>query len=285
MAWSVLPPPILVIALALTGAVIGSFLTVVIHRLPRMIDREAEDDGGGRFDLALPPSGCPVCGHRLRPWENVPVVSFLALGGRCAVCRTAIGWTYPVVEIAALAAGPLLALRFGLTGPGLAATLSVTVFLWFAIAITVIDLRHLLIPDLLSLSLLWVGLLVACRGVFVPADAAILGALAGYLSFWVVSRAGRAVYGRPAMGLGDVKLFAAGGAWVGADALPLVALTSCLLGSVVGLILMMLGRHGRREPLPFGPFLLAGTLAVLIAGPALRRGQEALVRALVGGLS
>ena len=260
-----LPYGLQLVGLALIGAVIGSFLNVVIHRLPIMIERADEDVSehpSERYDLALPPSGCPHCGHRLRPWENIPLLSYLLLRGRCSACATAIGWQYPVVETIAAAVGPLAVLQFGLTERGLAAT----VFVWFMIAITVIDLRHLLIPDLLSLPLLWLGLLLSTRSVFVTPEAAIIGAVGGYLAFRAIDWAGSHIAKRPVMGWGDAKLFAAIGAWTGGLLLPQVALVACVFGSVIGITLVLTGRHDRSQPVPFGPFLVLGGLAALFRG-------------------
>jgi leader peptidase (prepilin peptidase)/N-methyltransferase len=255
-----LPHALSLVGLGLIGAVIGSFLNVVIHRLPVMIAGVPDD--GARYDLALPPSACPSCGHRLRPWENLPLLSYLLLRGRCSACAAPIGWRYPVVEGLAAAAGPLLTLHFGLTEPGLA----VTVFVWFAIAITAIDLRHLLIPDLLSLPLLWLGLLISTRSILVPPDAAILGAAAGYLTFLAISQVGTRLSGHPVMGEGDLKLFAALGAWIGWSHLPQAMLIASLLGSGVGIALVLVQRQDRSQPLPFGPFLLAGGIVTLLWG-------------------
>jgi leader peptidase (prepilin peptidase)/N-methyltransferase len=264
-----MPYALQLITLGLVGAVIGSFLNVVIHRLPVMIARDpppsGSPDDGERYDLALPPSACPGCGHRLRPWENVPLLSYALLRGRCSACAAPIGWRYPVVEALAAAAGPLLTLHFGMTEQGLAAT----VFVWFAIAITAIDLRHLLIPDLLSLPLLWLGLLISTRNIFVASAPAIIGAAAGYLAFFVISRVGARVSGRAVMGGGDAKLFAAIGAWIGWSHLPEAAVIASLLGSVVGIALVLTGKQDRSQPVPFGPFLLAGGVAALLGGSLL----------------
>ncbi len=260
-----------VIGLGLIGAVIGSFLNVVIHRVPVMIERDSLDiqeggeTAGERYDLALPPSACPHCGHRLRPWENIPVLSYLMLRGRCSACTAPIGWRYPVVEVAATATGPLLVAHFGLTEQALAAT----AFVWFAIAIAAIDLRHMLIPDMLSLPLLWLGLLVSTQSLFIAPATAIIGAAAGYLAFFIISRVGARCSGRVIMGAGDAKLLGAIGAWIGWSHLPQAAVIASVLGSVAGLALIFLGKQNRSHPIPFGPFLLIGGIAALLWGSAL----------------
>ncbi len=264
-----LPETLQLIGLGLIGALIGSFLNVVIHRLPIMIDRGSGEDGDAgeddRYDLALPASACPSCGHRLRPWENVPLLSYLVLLGRCSACAAPIGWRYPVVEAASAAAGPLLTWHFGLTAQGLTAT----VFVWFAIAIAAIDLRHMLIPDLLSLPLLWLGLLASTQNIFVTSSVAIIGAVAGYLAFLMLSRVGARLTGHPVMGAGDAKLLGAIGAWIGWSHLPQVAVIASVLGSIVGLALVFSGNRHRSQPVPFGPFLLIGGVAALLWGGTL----------------
>ena len=226
---------------------------------------EGDRTAGERYDLALPPSACPHCGHRLRPWENVPILSYLVLRGRCSVCAAPIGWRYPVVEAAAAAAGPVLVAHFGLTEQALAAT----AFVWFAIAIAAIDLRHMLIPDMLSLPLLWLGLLISTQNLFIAPATAIIGAAAGYLAFFVISRVGARCSGRAVMGAGDAKLLGAIGAWIGWGHLPQAAVIASVLGSVAGLALIFLGKQNRSQPIPFGPFLLIGGIVALLWGSTL----------------
>jgi len=256
------------IGLGVLGLLVGSFLNVVIHRLPIMIDRE---DAGGdaraaRFDLAFPPSTCPSCGHRIRRRDNVPVLSYIRLRGRCAACGARISPRYPLVEI--LGAALPLAVCQPFTDPLQVA--AAAVFVWFAVAIVFVDLESLLIPDALSLPLLWTGLLLAAAGVFIgPADA-IVGAAAGYAALWLLARVAESVAGRPALGGGDVKLFAALGAWLGWQALPAVLFLACVLGTLTAVTLAAAGRHGRGTPVAFGPFLAAAGVAMLAWEPALR---------------
>ncbi|MBP2295459.1 prepilin peptidase [Azospirillum rugosum] len=250
-------------ALALAGVMIGSFLNVVIHRLPIMIER-AGNGAEGRYDLAWPPSACPGCGRPVRALENVPVVSFLLLRGRCAGCGRRIGWRYPAVEIL----GGLLPVAFGLLlPPGPVAALSGALFVWLLLAITVTDLESGLIPDALSLTLLWSGLLVsACGGPFVgPADS-VRGAAAGYLALRVVEALAERAYGRPALGRGDAKLLGALGAWVGWQGLGATLFLGSSIGALTGIALIAARRLDRRAAIPFGPFLAAGGVIALLFG-------------------
>lgn len=258
--WSQQPVWLTLTEAGVIGAVIGSFLNVVIARLPVMMARDQAGTSEPRFDLWLPPSACPHCGHRLSWAENIPLISYLLLGGRCSTCRQAISWRYPLVEAAAAVAAVPICYRFGFGEHGF----QVCVFAWYAIAIMAIDLTWLLIPDVLSLSLLWVGLLVAVRKGGAAAEGAILGAAAGYSALWLVSRFGRRVMGREVMGLGDAKLLAAIGAWVGVAGVLKVTIFSCFLGSIIGGAYLILSGKSRHHPIPFGPFLLMAAMTVLI---------------------
>lgn len=251
-----MPDGFLLGMLSVMGLLIGSFLNVVIHRLPIMIER---DETAERYDLVQPPSTCPGCGHRIRPHENVPLLSWLWLRGRCAACGRAISVRYPLVEALGAVVPLVLAPRFGLTPELLAAT----VFAWAALCIVFIDLEHLLIPDAITQPLLWLGLLLSLRPTFANPRDAILGAVAGYGAFWLVDRVGRWTLGRTVIGQGDLKLFAATGAWLGWQFLPLVLIIASSAGSAVGLALIALGRHGLGRAIPFGPFLILGALVAL----------------------
>ena len=237
------------VALAL-GLCIGSFLNVVIHRLPRMMEREwraqcAELAGQTPpeeppYNLVAPRSACPSCGHRIRAWENVPVVSWLALRGKCSACRAKISFQYPFVEILAGAGAGYAAWRFG---PGLAA-LGAALFVWFTIALAFIDQETGFLPDDLTLPLVWLGLLVNLGGAFVPLRDAVIGAAAGYLFLWSVNAAFRLLRGMDGMGYGDFKLYAAVGAFLGWKFLPLVILLSSVVGVVFGSLQMFSARRG-----------------------------------------
>ncbi|WP_459867858.1 prepilin peptidase [Endothiovibrio diazotrophicus] len=263
-------------AALLFGLVVGSFLNVVILRLPpRMewewrsqcrefmgLEGEAEEPPPG---LVFDRSRCPKCGHAIRPWENVPLISWLLLRGRCSGCGAPISLQYPLVE----GVSGLLALavvwHFGPTWQGLA----MLVLCWGLLAASVIDLRTQLLPDDIVLPLLWLGLALSLGGLFVSAEQAILGAMAGYLSLWSVYQLFKLLTGKEGMGYGDFKLLAVIGAWGGWQLLPVVILLSSLVGAVVGVGLMVLRRHDRNVPIPFGPYIAAAGLIGLLWGDRL----------------
>jgi len=268
---------------ALIGLLVGSFLNVVIHRLPRMMqaewraecaalaDPEAEPVPAPRYDLVMPRSACPACGAPITALQNIPVVSWLALRGRCARCRAPISVRYPVVELATGILSALVAWRFGWgweAGCGLVLT-------WTLIALTGIDLDTQLLPDGLTLPLMWLGLLAAAylgRGAApLPVDlkSAVLGAAFGYLSLWTVYQGFRLATGKEGMGYGDFKLLAALGAWLGWQMLLPVVLLSAVTGAFVGIGLMVLRRHRREVPIPFGPYLAAAGWLVMMWAPEL----------------
>lgn len=262
---------------ALLGLVVGSFLNVVALRLPARLwhqyRRECREDLGLEAPseepppgLLWPPSHCPACGHRLRPWENVPVVSWLLQRGRCRACGTAISVRYPVVELAAagLAIWAVVA-----AGPGPQA-LAYAGLGWTLLTLSLIDLDHQLLPDGPTLGLLWAGLLLATLGIGPPPATAIIGAAAGFSALWLVATGYRLLAGREGLGGGDLKLLAALGAWVGWQPLPLVVIASAVPGAVIGLLLTAGGRN-RHEPLPFGPFLALGGWFVVLHGDQLAR--------------
>lgn len=272
---SVSMDPLLITAVSfVVGLAIGSFLNVVIYRLPKVMEREwreqcAELHGetppaAPRFNLATPPSSCPACGHRIRAIENVPVLSFLVLRGKCSACRARISARYPIVELAAGIVAGYAAWRFGFGWAAFGAMF----FLWCMIALALIDYDTQLLPDSITLPLLWAGLLLNLRGTFVDLQSAVIGAAAGYLILWAVYWGFKLLTGKEGMGFGDFKLLAAIGAWLGWQALPLVVLLSSLVGAVVGIVLIVLARRGREVPMPFGPYLAAaGAIALFWGGP------------------
>lgn len=262
---------------AIFGLVVGSFLNVVIHRLPVMMQRESDNyvaQASGlpaphtdRYNLSLPRSACPQCQHAIGATENIPVLSYLWLRGKCRGCRHAISMRYPLVE---LLTGTLSALLIWHFGSGLAGLASL-VFVYLLIAMTFIDADTRLLPDDLTLPLLWLGLLVNLSGTFVPLADAVIGAVAGYLTLWLVYWCFKLVTGKEGMGYGDFKLLAALGAWLGWTMLPLIVLLSSLVGAVVGVTLIVLRRHERNNPIPFGPYLAtAGLIALLYGQPIVR---------------
>ena len=260
---------------ALLGLFVGSFLNVVIHRLPVMMEREwlaeaaslrgESTDEQPRFNLATPRSRCPHCGHGISAVENIPVVSYLLLRGRCRHCSGPISPRYPLIELFCAIASGFVALHFGF---GLQAA-GALIFVWAMIALSFIDLDTQLLPDSITLPLLWLGLLLNVSGTFTDLQSAVVGAAAGYLSLWTVFWLFKLVTGKEGMGYGDFKLLAAIGAWLGWQILPLTILLSSVVGAVVGIALIVLRQHGREIPIPFGPYLAAAGLLALIWGSSL----------------
>jgi leader peptidase (prepilin peptidase)/N-methyltransferase len=259
----------------LLGLLVGSFLNVVIHRLPRMMERDwqlqcAELRGEAapekeRLSLAAPASRCPHCGHAIRAWENIPVLSFLLLKGRCSGCQAPISLRYPLVEAFT---GLLSAFTVWHFGPTLAAAAAL-LLLWAMVALTGIDFDTQLLPDSITLPLVWLGLLFNISGTFTDLSSAVIGAMVGYLSLWSVYWLFKLATGKEGMGYGDFKLLAAIGAWLGWQMLPLTILLSSLVGAVVGVALIVLARRGRNVPIPFGPYLAAAGLLALYWGQEL----------------
>lgn len=260
---------------ALFGLAFGSFLNVVIHRLPLMLQRDwaaqcAELRGEAPapaepLSLARPRSRCPQCGHGITALENIPVLSWVLLRGRCSACKAPISVRYPLVELMTGLLFAYAAWRFGFGLAGLAA-LGFTAAL---IALTGIDLDTQLLPDDITLPLLWAGLLVNLAGVFTDLKSAVIGAAAGYLVLWSVYWGFKLLTGKEGMGYGDFKLLAALGAWLGWKMLPLLVLLSSVVGAVVGLSLIIFTRHGRNVPIPFGPYLAIAGLLTLYWGKSL----------------
>jgi leader peptidase (prepilin peptidase)/N-methyltransferase len=257
---------------ALVGLAVGSFLNVVIYRLPKMIERDwqmqcAEYNGTTtaeptRFNLAFPSSSCPRCGHVISAIENIPVLSYLGLRGKCRVCREPIGLRYPLIEtLSGLAALAGIA-QFGFTVAGVSAV----VFLWSLIALTAIDFDTQLLPDAITLPLIWAGLLVNIGAAHVDLTSSVIGAVAGYMLLWSVYWLFKLATGKEGMGFGDFKLLAAIGAWLGWQMLPLVILFSSFVGAVVGLALIAFRRQGKDIPIPFGPYLAAAGAIALFWG-------------------
>lgn len=268
-------PAVFVSLASLIGLFVGSFLNVVIHRLPKMMERDwhaqaAELRGETvahteRFNLAVPRSRCPHCGHLITALENIPVVSYLVLRGRCGHCGAPIGGRYPVVELLTASLSGYAAWHFGF---GLAA-LGALLFIWAMIALAFIDLDTQLLPDDLTLPLLWLGLALNLFGTYANLADAVLGAMAGYLALWSIYWLFKLVTGKEGMGYGDFKLLAAIGAWMGWKMLPLTILLSSLVGAAVGIALILFARHGRNVPIPFGPYLAAAGVIALFWGEAI----------------
>ncbi|WP_273764569.1 prepilin peptidase [Aeromonas hydrophila] len=256
----------------LFSLMIGSFLNVVIHRLPIMLEREWQAEYLGyfnpetlpqqeeRYNLMVPRSTCPHCGHAITAMENIPLLSWLWLKGRCRECQTPISVRYPLVELLTALLSLVVAATFA-PGWGLLAALLLT---WVLVALTFIDLDKMLLPDQLTLPLLWGGLLFNLAGGFIPLADAVIGAMAGYLVLWSLYWAFKLLTGKEGMGYGDFKLLAALGAWLGWQALPIVLLLSSLVGAFIGIGLILLRNHHQNKPIPFGPYLaIAGWIALL----------------------
>ncbi len=258
------------VGFAVLGLLIGSFLNVVIHRLPIMMQRESENyvaiESGKEpvhtapYNLIVPRSACPHCQHQISALENIPVISYLMIGGKCRGCKAPISKRYPIIEaITGLLSGYMV-WHFGSGIAGMGAV----VFVWFLIAMTFIDTDTQLLPDDLTLPLMWGGLLINLYGTFTSLDNAVIGAIAGYLSLWSVYWTFKLVTGKEGMGYGDFKLLAALGAWMGWAMLPLIILLSSAVGAVIGISMMVLGKLGKGKPIPFGPYLaIAGLIALL----------------------
>ncbi|HJW56358.1 MAG TPA: A24 family peptidase [Burkholderiaceae bacterium] len=271
--FSAAPGSSLAAALAgLFGLMIGSFLNVVIHRMPKMMQRESDNyvahESGvpmphaDRYNLMVPRSACPHCGHRITALENVPVISYLVLRGKCAGCKAPISARYPAVELITGMLSVFLVWHFG---SGLAGIASLA-FAYVLIAMTFIDADTQLLPDDLTLPLLWGGLLVNLHAVFVPLNEAVIGAAAGYLCLWAVYWLFKLATGKEGMGYGDFKLLAALGAWLGWKMLPVIVLLSSLVGAIVGITLIAFTKRGRDNPIPFGPYLAAAGMLALVYG-------------------
>jgi leader peptidase (prepilin peptidase)/N-methyltransferase len=259
------------------GLMFGSFLNVVIHRLPKMLEAEwhqqcAELSGetlseSPTYNLWVPRSSCPKCGHQITALENIPVLSWLVLRGRCSFCAAPISFRYPLVELIAalLAAGAAIKL-----GPSMA-LIGALAFIWALIALAFIDLDTSLLPDSMTLPLLWLGLMFNLFGTYTSLRSAVIGAIGGYLILWLVYQAFKLATGKEGMGFGDFKLLSAVGAWLGWQMLPVVILLSSIAGVVSGLLMILLVKHDRRIPIPFGPYLAGSGIVALYFGADMAR--------------
>ena len=256
----------------LFSLLVGSFLNVVIHRLPKMMEAEwhaqcAELRGEAPaatapFNLAVPRSACPQCGHQITALENIPLLSWLWLRGRCSSCRTSISARYPLVELLTALVSAAAAWKWGVS----VQTVGALLLIWTLVALAFIDLDTTLLPDSLTLPLLWLGLLFNLGGVFASLPEAVIGAMAGYLVLWSVYWLFKLATGKEGMGYGDFKLLAVIGAWLGWQMLPVTLLLSSVVGAVIGIAMIVLVKHDRRVPIPFGPYLAGGGLVALFFG-------------------
>jgi leader peptidase (prepilin peptidase)/N-methyltransferase len=283
MVATAISPELSALGALLLGLIVGSFLNVVILRLPKRMQAElgeaCADLRGEETEplpsrwfgldyLITPASSCPHCGHGIRAWENIPLLSYLLLRGRCSNCKATIGIRYPVVELLTGLLSLFVVLHFGATPTAVVALILV----WTLIALTVIDLDEQLLPDQLTLPLLWLGLLVNIGGMFTDLTSAVIGAAAGYLSLWFVFQVFRLLTGREGMGYGDFKLIAVFGAFLGWQMLPLVVLLSSFIGAIVGVGMIVLLGRDRQIPIPFGPYIAVAGLVALLWGEQVNRG-------------
>jgi leader peptidase (prepilin peptidase)/N-methyltransferase len=264
------------------GLLIGSFLNVVIYRLPKMLEQdwkhqcavlleqdqlEKEFAKEEKITLSKPNSTCPKCQHQIKPWENIPVLSFLFLGGKCSQCKNKISIRYPLVEVATSLLSLMVIMTFGATYPGLAA-----LFLtWALIALTMIDADTKLLPDNITLPLLWAGLILNSFNVFTTLESSLWGAVFGYLSLWFVYQLFKQLTGKEGMGYGDFKLLGALGAWLGWQQLPIIILLSSVVGAIIGIALILIKGRDKNIPIPFGPYLAIAGWISLIWGEELFR--------------
>ena len=275
-------PAALLAVVSILGLLVGSFLNVVITRLPVMMEREwkAEcealltgDDpqepaeASERFNLIVPRSRCPNCGHRISALENVPILSYLFLKGRCSDCGTPISIQYPLIEALSGVLAFAVAWHFGWGWQ----LLGVLVLTWSLIALAVIDLRTQYLPDAITLPLLWLGLLLNYQGLFTSLESSLLGAVFGYLSLWTIYHVFKLLTGKEGMGRGDFKLLAALGAWTGWEQIITIVLLSSLVGALVGLFLIVFRSHDQRVPIPYGPYLAAAGWIATLWGEDLTR--------------
>lgn len=262
------------------GLLVGSFLNVVIYRLPIMFKKEWKDDcsdylkenynasiqlkehneASEPFNLIKPDSTCPNCGHKIRAWENIPVISYLFLRAKCSNCKTSISFRYPFIEILTAALSAICAWHFGFNLAGMSAI----VLSWALISLAWIDYDTQYLPDQITLPFIWLGLLLNLDNTFTDIHSSVIGAIAGYLSLWTVYQVFKLLTKKEGMGFGDFKLLALLGAWMGWQLLPLIIILSSLVGSVIGVSLILFKKHQREKPIPFGPYLaIAGWIALV----------------------
>lgn len=271
-------PAVYYLTVILFGLIIGSFLNVLIYRLPRMMMQEWQEEcrrfletassGEGRknerFNLVTPGSRCPVCNHRITALENIPVISYLFLCGKCSECKSPISVRYPVIETLSALAALAMAWHFGWSIQALLAI----ILSWALIVLSAIDLEHQLLPDDITLPFLWLGIFanMTLGQPFTDIQSSIIGAMVGYLSLWSVYMLFKLITGKEGMGYGDFKLLAMLGAWLGWQMLPLIIILSSLVGAVAGILLILFWKHGRSVPIPFGPYLAAAGWIALLYG-------------------
>ena len=265
-------PFIFITLIGLLGLMVGSFLNVVIARLPVMMEHEWQSqcdesynpNEQSSFNLVTPRSRCPHCGHMITAIENIPVISFLFLRGKCRECHAMISFRYPFTEILTSLLSAIVALQFGVDWQ----TAAALVFTWSLISLSGIDFDHQLLPDSITLPLCWLGILVNIPALYIDLQSSVIGAAAGYLSLWSVYHLFKLITGKEGMGYGDFKLLAALGAWMGWQMLPFIIIISSLVGAVLGISLILFRGRDRNIPMPFGPFLaIAGWICLIWGKP------------------
>lgn len=268
-------PAVSYVCLGVYALLVGSFLNVVIYRLPRMLEQAWKNEcralldpkfsippSTPKFNLCFPRSACPSCKQIIPAWHNIPILSFIILRGRCCFCKKTISWHYPLVELISLVLSIFATYHFGFSWFLLAALL----FIWILICMTMIDLKHQILPDSLTLGLLWLGLLTNLHGIITPLPDAVLGAASGYITLWLFMKLFYCITGKIGMGHGDFKLLAAFGAWFGWAKLPLTLMIASLLGALVGIIYLKTTQQSKETPIPFGPFLCFSGIITLFWG-------------------
>ena len=260
------------------GLIVGSFLNVVVYRLPlslfaawkleckSFLELDDNDPPSEKFNIAFPASHCPECKAPVKAWQNIPVISYLLLKGKCASCKTKISPRYPIVELFTGVISAFTAYKFGFS----IESLLVLVFSWSLITLTLIDADHQILPDNITLPLLWLGLVANSFGLFTDLQSAVIGAAAGYLSLWSVYWVFKLITGKEGMGFGDFKLLAALGAWMGWQQLPIIIILSAFVGAVLGVIILTIKKQSRSNPIPYGPYLAAAGWVAFYWGDQLR---------------
>lgn len=268
----------LLLSVTLLGLMVGSFLNVVIYRLPKMLEQRWQAECSElfacekilppeRFNLSLPQSHCPHCKHDLRWFENIPIFSYVFQGGKCNYCQAPISIRYPLVEFISGLLAALVTLKFGFS----LALVGGLIFVWTLLVLSLIDFDTQLLPDNLTLPLLWLGLFLNLFGLYTDLNSAVIGAMVGYLSLWLVYWLFKILTGKEGMGYGDFKLFAAFGAWFGWKMLLPILLLSSLVGAVIGIGMMLILGHDKNIPIPFGPYLAGAGLVALFFEQSLLR--------------
>lgn len=281
-------PALFYTSIIVFSLLVGSFLNVVIHRLPVMLHRGWKNDcieflgekfpdtltssdkntaEGEKYNLVAPRSACPDCGHMITAIENIPILSFIFLQGRCRNCKTRISWRYPFIEFLSAAMVVTIAWKFGFGLPALFAAF----FTWSLICLTFIDYDHQYLPDQITLPFLWLGLLLNMNDMYTDLQSALLGAVAGYLTLWIVFQVFKLITKKEGMGFGDFKLLAMLGAWMGWQALPAIVLMSSVVGSIAGIGLIIFKQHDKGKPIPFGPYLAVAGWIVFLWGNELNQ--------------